>query len=833
MSCKHETDSTEGCIACEFEPFVKNNYFTGKMMGASDFIAETHFHQEKLRLHQARLHGWGVVCGLQLQQHPNADCQRRYVRISAGSAVDCCGRDILVPEEEMLDLLAYRKVADMSRENPPRLHTLGICVRFVECATENVPVLYDDCGCDEDGCAPNRILESYSFDVLVDPPLGALASGSLGDLPAVVWYGPADGALSTTPPPIGLAARSGHTWFALDAARPKMLVTYDVATRHGDALDLGAQAQSLTGRGDFVFVATAPTGGGAIAVQSFKAGASAPITSIDVTGTTAADRVTLASSAAANRAVLAYVSTTGALFAFAEHAANGIAAGPTGLGSVAAKLTSFVVRPDGSVGYAIDEAGAKAVEISVAAASMQTAIVALPSTAKPSAVAYLETGGRRLLAIASRLDRALYVVDADNTGAAAGLLATLPLEQPPEFVAAGATGLVYVIEQLGSAGYVQAVELAQLATGQAAVPFAARLVAGAGLRLVGLQQNGAVGLVATSGQIDTPCDQLVWHQSCNSCDTANCVSLGSIERYQAGATVLDADAAATIDGDIAARQARIDARAGRRVLASTQTLQAWIECLQIKGAQGPKGDAGPAGPTGPSGSAGATGATGPAGPTGAAGPAGQTGPTGATGPAGLPGGAGPQGPPGPGLEAGLVQIRRVSWKHNTRGNGLVKIQRTQGAQTTDEGLVIEFTDKVTMLDDDTAIREPDGHRILEVLVRQVDDRINSAMVCRCSAIGHVLPVKPSGPGQFDEVPASASAHWAFLFTKTSQILAGRSDELIVRLRGDFVLDTRTPPRAVDVEFPRADWPTGDRAANSPYGIQGGLFESWFWLKPPR
>jgi Collagen triple helix repeat (20 copies) len=269
------------------------------------------------------------------------------------------------------------------------------------------------------------------------------------------------------------------------------------------------------------------------------------------------------------------------------------------------------------------------------------------------------------------------------------------------------------------------------------------------------------------------------------------------------------------------------------VLASTQTLQAWIECLQIKGAQGPKGDAGPAGPTGPSGSAGATGATGPAGPTGAAGPAGQTGPTGATGPAGLPGGAGPQGPPGPGLEADLVQIRRVSWKHNTRGNGLVKIQRTQGAQTTDEGLVIEFTDKVTMLDDDTAIREPDGHRILEVLVRQVDDRINSAMVCRCSAIGHVLPVKPSGPGQFDEVPASASAYWAFLFTKTSQVLAGRSDELIVRLRGDFVLDTRTPPRAVDVEFPRADWPTGDRAANSPYGIQGGLFESWFWLKPPR
>ena len=46
-----------GCVTCDFEPFVKNNYFTGKMMGAAEFIVESHYHQEKMRLHQARLHG--------------------------------------------------------------------------------------------------------------------------------------------------------------------------------------------------------------------------------------------------------------------------------------------------------------------------------------------------------------------------------------------------------------------------------------------------------------------------------------------------------------------------------------------------------------------------------------------------------------------------------------------------------------------------------------------------------------------------------------------------------------------------------------------------------
>ena len=81
------------------------NYFTGKLLVERDFTDETRFHMEKLRHHQQQLHGWGVVCGLKVKPHPNPACRDRFVCIEPGSAVDCCGHDIIVREEECVDLM--------------------------------------------------------------------------------------------------------------------------------------------------------------------------------------------------------------------------------------------------------------------------------------------------------------------------------------------------------------------------------------------------------------------------------------------------------------------------------------------------------------------------------------------------------------------------------------------------------------------------------------------------------------------------------------------------------------------------------------------------------
>ncbi|HEV2680834.1 MAG TPA: hypothetical protein VGV14_10080, partial [Rhodanobacter sp.] len=150
------------CPACDYEPFSRNAYWTGKLMLARDFIDEQHYVVEKMRHHNQYLHGEGVVCGLKVTQHDKASCRSHYVYVEPGTAVDCCGRDIVVTDRDILDILAQPAVIAIKDTKP---HTLQICIRYRECPNEDIPVLYDDCGCDDTRCAPNRILESYELGV--------------------------------------------------------------------------------------------------------------------------------------------------------------------------------------------------------------------------------------------------------------------------------------------------------------------------------------------------------------------------------------------------------------------------------------------------------------------------------------------------------------------------------------------------------------------------------------------------------------------------------------------------------------------------------------------
>jgi len=157
------------CPTCRFDPFARNNYFDGKFMVARDFIAETQFHSEKMRHHEQRLHGWGVVCGLKVTPHPNEACRDHFLCIEPGTAIDCCGHEIIVRQPDCLDLTQFKEIKELIERNDKGIHRLLICIKFRECLTELVPVLYDECGCDETRCAPNRILESYEFEVALDP----------------------------------------------------------------------------------------------------------------------------------------------------------------------------------------------------------------------------------------------------------------------------------------------------------------------------------------------------------------------------------------------------------------------------------------------------------------------------------------------------------------------------------------------------------------------------------------------------------------------------------------------------------------------------------------
>ncbi|BAH40472.1 hypothetical protein GAU_3430 [Gemmatimonas aurantiaca T-27] len=177
--------NTTTCPGCDFGPLARNHYFTGKLLVERDFRDEQRFFVDKQRLHHARLHGWGVVCGLQVVPHSSAACRTRYVCVEPGTAVDCCGHDIHLRELECIDLHAIPAVkALIDRNDRETTHRLQICISYRECPTEDIPVLYDECGCDDTRCAPNRVLESYRFDVMVDAPVAPPAPipGACADL---------------------------------------------------------------------------------------------------------------------------------------------------------------------------------------------------------------------------------------------------------------------------------------------------------------------------------------------------------------------------------------------------------------------------------------------------------------------------------------------------------------------------------------------------------------------------------------------------------------------------------------------------------------------------
>ena len=58
--------SIDPCGPCGTLPagFVRLRYFFGKRMGVTDFVDEQRYHSGKLRFHNQRLHGAGVLCGL-------------------------------------------------------------------------------------------------------------------------------------------------------------------------------------------------------------------------------------------------------------------------------------------------------------------------------------------------------------------------------------------------------------------------------------------------------------------------------------------------------------------------------------------------------------------------------------------------------------------------------------------------------------------------------------------------------------------------------------------------------------------------------------------------
>jgi hypothetical protein len=195
--CKHDA-------GCGFIASERNRYFTGKYMAARDFSGEQEYFLSRHRLHNRLLHGWGIVCGLRVVPHPREECRDRWVVVRAGIAIDCCGRELILPKDTPFELplppkpeagkedetaqkdLPYPQEKPHQHGTPSQQNMPGhgdtppeqcmpkqevmtgeflLCVRYTEKPIEYVPALYTEGTCDPARREANRVREVVCLDV--------------------------------------------------------------------------------------------------------------------------------------------------------------------------------------------------------------------------------------------------------------------------------------------------------------------------------------------------------------------------------------------------------------------------------------------------------------------------------------------------------------------------------------------------------------------------------------------------------------------------------------------------------------------------------------------
>ena len=169
---------------CRTTAGERPRYFPRQLVTAADMMLEQEYFRNRLRLHNRLLHGWGVVCGLQVAPVPrsngNGGLESWKVRICRGLALGPYGDDITVPCDVVIDLRqdsisgAAKEPCEMAsdvwcsdvfldRSQDSRLY---LAIKYAEVSARPVRVQPAGCGCDDNSCEFSRLQDGYVIKVL-------------------------------------------------------------------------------------------------------------------------------------------------------------------------------------------------------------------------------------------------------------------------------------------------------------------------------------------------------------------------------------------------------------------------------------------------------------------------------------------------------------------------------------------------------------------------------------------------------------------------------------------------------------------------------------------
>ena len=152
---KNHKDSK--CDVCATDPFERNNYFFGKQFTVRDLLQEQSYLNDKRHLINRTVLGWGVVCGLDVYWDP----RKRKLVVGPGMALDCCGHEIIVCENQYLSFDEDDDACCLEDKQKPQ-GKFVLCLEYHECHAE--PIDLPAAGCDEKGKTEyNRIRERFKL----------------------------------------------------------------------------------------------------------------------------------------------------------------------------------------------------------------------------------------------------------------------------------------------------------------------------------------------------------------------------------------------------------------------------------------------------------------------------------------------------------------------------------------------------------------------------------------------------------------------------------------------------------------------------------------------
>ncbi len=152
----------------------RTRYFSRQLITADDLTQDQIYHREERRLHNRMLHGWGIVCGLEVKVNPASGAPLK-VTICPGYALSPQGDEIYVPTEIQFDLEQCIKSQSAPCSSPCSPAVLGaadlakdfyLAIKYSECLSHPVRVSPVGCGCDDTACEYSRIRDGYEVTCL-------------------------------------------------------------------------------------------------------------------------------------------------------------------------------------------------------------------------------------------------------------------------------------------------------------------------------------------------------------------------------------------------------------------------------------------------------------------------------------------------------------------------------------------------------------------------------------------------------------------------------------------------------------------------------------------